>query len=220
MNVCGKTFLFVLLMVMASSLTAQQNNFLSDLTHFENFRRGNSSIDLSVLAINPISDELDYSIQSSVGGNISYRVMDWSYNARFQVGLHAYQNYTFTSYVNDTTVNEQFRNLGFIRYLSLGVDRKLFQIGHDFFVDAGISVFGINRENGIGQAEKSDLEDNGISYDKSLLQFDFGMGLSLEATLYLHRYFGVVGGVNFDNTLRDLGNNWASYFVGFKFYVK
>ena len=220
MNVCGKTIFFVLLVIVANSLTAQQNSFFSDLTHFENFRRGNSSIDVSVLAVNPISSELDYSIQSSVGANISYRIMDWSYNLRFQSGLRFNQNYIFTSYVNDTTVNEQWRNIGFIRYLSFGVDRKVFQIGQELFLDAGIYVFGMNRENGISQAEKTDLEDNDISYNKSLLQFDFGIGLGLEATLYLHRYIGLIGGLNFDNTFRDLGNNWDSYYVGFKFYVK
>jgi len=214
-------FIIYLVLMAAPIYVIGQNSPLSDFLHFENFRRGNNSADVSIMAISPMGPEsLHSSIQSSVGGMVSYRVWDWSYSLRFQRGINSHQSYNFPYYVDDALIDYENRDIGLISYLSLGVDRKVFQIGQDLFIDAGISVFGINKPNGISQAEKIALEGEELQFDKSDLEFDFGMGLNIKTTVYIHRYIGLLGGLNFDNSFRDLESSWFSYYLGFKFYIK
>lgn len=215
MRLCGKLFLVTLMVLFSTIVQAQDNNAFGDFMQFENFRRGNGSIDVSAMAVS----SFDSGSSSFIGGMVSYRNWDWSYNIRFQTGDIANSSFTL-SYLENDSVSYKSMQIEGVHYLSLGVDRKVFQIGRDFFLDGGISVFGINRRGGIKQSEKTQMEDNDLGYDKSFLEYDFGASLNLEGTLYLHRYIGLIGGINMDHTFRDLGSNWFSYFLGFKFYVK
>lgn len=196
-----------LIILLGMTPIVAQNDFLQ----FENFRRGHASVDVSILANN----------QSSVAANVSYRLWDWSLNLQYQNGIRDGQDYSLP--VLDLESGEvvyKDREIGLMRNLQIGIDRKIFQLGDEFYFDIGLSLFGINRPSGITESEKKQLEADNFPFDKSNLEFDFGMSLGGEFTLYVHRYIGLIGGFKFENTFRDIRHNILSSYLGFKFYVK
>jgi len=206
MKQCGLSILLIALIVLASDSLKAQNNFLG----FENFRRANASVDVSVLA----------TTDNTAAINLSYRAWDWSYNIKYQNGTNDAHFYNFPILDENDSITNQIKGIGLIRYLSLGVDRKIFQIGDSFFLDGGLHIFGINRPNGITNNQKTLLEGENLPFDKKALEFDFGFGIGLEASLYLHRYVGFIAGVTFDNTVRNIRDGYPYTYLGLKFYVK